>query len=109
MTATRTQTAWPPNIIARYLTVAGSSLGREDLAVEVSTRYSDFTPPEPIATSASCTGCPAATEVGHWFGSGSHVDGTYMEDRDPQRAAAQAREWAQAHAEKCRAMPNPTA
>jgi hypothetical protein len=109
MTATRTQTAWPQNVIARYLTVAGSSLGREDLAVEVVTRYNAFTPPEPIATSVSCTGCPASEEISHWLESYSHFKGAYEEEHDQERANAQAREWAQAHAEKCRAMPNPTA
>ncbi|MFF8829139.1 hypothetical protein [Streptomyces sp. NPDC015131] len=98
----KTQTTWPEGVLARYLTVGGAT-------VDVTTRYNAFTPPKPIATLASCTGCPASEEVGHWFGSGAHFNGTFREEHDRERADSQAREWAQSHAETCRAMPRPEA
>ncbi|WP_098007872.1 hypothetical protein [Streptomyces sp. sk226] len=96
-----TQTAWPENVIARYLTVAGSSLGRDDLAVDLTHRLTEHNPPKPFATLASCAGCPATEEVSHYrtnWGS---------EEHDPEAADADARIWAQSHAETCRAISKP--
>ncbi|MEV6102639.1 hypothetical protein [Nocardia sp. NPDC051981] len=106
MTA-QTTAAWPTNVFARYLTVAGSSLGRDDLAVDLTHRLTIHNPPEPFATLATCTGCQATEEASHWR---SHYPfaGALEEKHEPEAADKRAREWAQAHAEKCRAMPKPT-
>lgn len=68
-------------------------------------------PPDPIliATRATCTGCPETKEVSHYrtyYSSGGWLD-TAVEEHEPDAAEAQARTWAQEHAERCRAMPRP--
>ncbi len=95
-----TETAWPKGVIARYITVGGAT-------VDLTYRMTVSNPPEPFATLATCGGCPASEEFNHWFGSGSHFNDTYKEEQDQERANKAAREWAQSHAEKCRAMPRP--
>lgn len=94
---------WPEGVIARYLTVAGATV---DLT------HGDRTYPTPDGigetrnhTLAACTGCPAAEEFSHW----RVVKRMTFDDkvRDPEAADRDAREWAQAHAEKCLAMPRP--
>ncbi|MFE1192899.1 hypothetical protein ACFW6E_08875 [Streptomyces olivaceoviridis] len=94
-----TPAPWPNGVIARYLTVAGAHV---DLTHKLTL------PPEsePFATLATCTGCPATKEVGHWTASHSYADGV-KEERDEERADSLARDWAQRHAETCRAMPRP--
>lgn len=82
-------TAWPDGVIARYLTAGGAT-------VDI-TRTNEI---EDQHTS-TCLGC-------------GHTDKTY----DPARyhllderaawAEARARDHAQEHAEKCRAIPRPT-
>jgi hypothetical protein len=96
------ETTWPKGVIARYLTVGTAT-------VDVTHRLNFLSPPEPFATAAACSGCPDSEEFSHWFGSGSEWDGTFKEERHVERADEQARDWAQAHAETCRAMPHPTA
>ncbi|MHB9857644.1 hypothetical protein [Streptomyces sp. YIM S03343] len=97
------QQPWGPNTIARYLTVAGATV---DLTHQLGGRLSQ---PEPVATLATCTGCPDSQQYSHWFGSGSEADGTYTEAPDEARATRQARIWAQDHAATCRALPKPEA
>jgi GMP synthase-like glutamine amidotransferase len=92
--------AWPEGVVARYATVGGAH-------VNMTHRLTVHNPPEPFATLAACTGCPASEEVNHyrlvWGLTAQH------EEHHPEAADRDAREWAQAHAEKCRALPRPTA
>lgn len=92
-------TAWPEGVVARYLTVGGAT-------VDLTVRHT--LPPKPIAvaTRATCTGCPASTDEGH-YRTHYHGDFSSTEEHDPDGATARAREWAQEHAETCRAMPTP--
>ncbi|MFD6360176.1 hypothetical protein ACFWFX_10015 [Streptomyces roseolus] len=92
--------AWPEGVIARYLTVGGAT-------VDMTHQYNVLTPPEAYATLASCTGCPATSEHSHY----RMVWGmtAQREEHHPGAADRDALVWAQAHAEKCRAMPRPTA
>ncbi|MGQ4733443.1 hypothetical protein ACUN3E_38015 [Streptomyces sp. Ju416(a)] len=95
-----TQTAWPENVIARYLTVAGSSLGRNDIAVDIThdTLTADDT--KPNVTYAKCSGCSAYNNA-EWASRADRWDnGSTWADSD-------ARTWAQSHAETCRAIPKP--
>ncbi|MGW7597255.1 hypothetical protein [Streptomyces antimycoticus] len=80
-----TQTDWPEGVIARYLTVGGAT-------VDVRPDHDDK------ATQAWCDGC-GRYDTTEWA-TGSYAREIAEED---------ARRWAQAHAEKCRAMPKPTA
>lgn len=96
-------TPWEPGVIARYLTVGGATV---DLAHGNRT----FPTPDGIGetrnhTSAVCTGCPASEEFSHW----RIVKRMTFDDkvRDPEAADSDARDWAQAHASVCRAMPRP--
>ncbi|MFF7308142.1 hypothetical protein [Streptomyces sp. NPDC008137] len=102
-TQTTESAAWPEGVIARYLTVAGSSLAREDLAVDVETQTTlDYG--DPYSTRSTCRVCADGHEWDY---------GLYRNYRDQSaRARAsqdEARAWAQAHAESCRALPRPTA
>ncbi|MYR36338.1 hypothetical protein GTX14_04620 [Streptomyces sp. SID4944] len=97
-----TQTAWPENVIARYLTAGGAT-------VDLTHRLTVHNPPEPFATLATCTGCPVTEERGHYrtyYPSGGFL-GDAVEEHEPEAADAQARAWAQSHAETCRAIPKP--
>jgi hypothetical protein len=89
---------WPDEVIARYLTVGGATVDLTHLA-------NTLTPPETYATRAECTGCPASSEHDHhrmvWGRTAQH------EEHRPEAADNDARTWAQAHAEHCRAMPRP--
>lgn len=94
------ETVWPEGVIARYLTVGGAT-------VDLTYQLNVLTPPEPFATLATCNACTAASEHNHHrmvWGLASQY-----EEHHPEAADRDAREWAQAHAEKCRAMPMPTA
>ncbi|HEY9410773.1 MAG TPA: hypothetical protein VIP77_14430 [Jiangellaceae bacterium] len=102
MTAT---TDWPNGVIARYLTTTGATV---DLTHDNRT----YPTPDGIGenrnhTTAACSGCPAVEEFSHW----RIVKRMTFDDKvfDPEAADRDARDWAQAHAEKCRAMPRPTA
>lgn len=95
-------TTWPEGVIARYVSVGGATVDLTEL-------HTLPPHPEPYATAASCTGCPATKEVGHYrtyYQSGGFLDGA-TEEHEPDQATAQARAWAQTHAEKCRALPKP--
>ncbi|MFI8279771.1 hypothetical protein ACIGBH_33705 [Streptomyces sp. NPDC085929] len=93
--------AWPEGVFARYLTVGGAT-------VDLTSRLNVMTPPEPFATLAACSGCPAAQEFSHWRLMWQ-LEGGQDEEHHPAAADKDARAWAQAHAETCRAMPKPTA
>ncbi|WP_030506326.1 hypothetical protein [Microbispora rosea] len=93
MTSTQS-TTWPEGVIARYLTVGGAAV--------------DVTEDEPgVCTVANCGGCPKYRCIDWTRSTGAHFDGSYREYQDRESAEQQAREWAQSHAEKCRAMPKP--
>jgi hypothetical protein len=91
---------WPAGAIARYLTVGGAH-------VDLTHKFTVTTPPEAYATLAACTGCPDSQEFSHhrlvWGLTAQH------EARRPKAADREARAWAQAHAERCRALPRPEA
>ncbi|TFI30131.1 hypothetical protein [Streptomyces sp. 4R-3d] len=91
-----TQTVWPEGVFARYATVGGSTV---DL-------HNDTEVKERSATVASCAGCTETESVkwARWIRPGTQ--GYTIQSRDKGESGA--REWAQAHAEKCRAMPRPT-
>ena len=94
---------WEPGIVARYLTVGGAT-------VDITHGNRTYPTPDGIGetrnhTGAACTGCPAAEEFSHW----RVVKRMTFDDkvRDPEAADSEARDWAQAHAEKCRTLPRP--
>ncbi|MFE7106613.1 hypothetical protein ACFU98_35235 [Streptomyces sp. NPDC057575] len=98
-------TTWPEGVIARYLAVGGATV---DLAHGA--RYyptADGIGETRNHTSATCVACPATAEFSHW----RVVKRMTFDDKvhDPNAADEAARAWAQEHAEKCRAMPKPTA
>ncbi|MFI8191394.1 hypothetical protein ACIF8T_21665 [Streptomyces sp. NPDC085946] len=89
-----------PRTIARYLTVAGSSLAREDLAVDIV--YTSSTG----WITATCAGCGASERTDP----GGYVYDTPEEEQARvDKALPHARPWAQSHAGTCRALPGPTA
>ncbi|MEU2996874.1 hypothetical protein ABZ684_04755 [Streptomyces sp. NPDC006995] len=105
-----TKTAWPENVIARYLTVAGSSLGRDDIAVDIAERPGYYGIAFPTEHFIACHGCgDTRTEDWGWdahhdeFGNGPQPDF----DATGESALPAARKWAQEHAETCRAIPKP--
>lgn len=76
-------TTWPENLIARYLTVAGQALNDWSITVDVT---NDGRP------DARCAGCPATFAEDSPYISGS---------------LAIAHHWAQEHANKCSGLPKP--
>ncbi|HEY6114860.1 MAG TPA: hypothetical protein VI172_02780 [Candidatus Dormibacteraeota bacterium] len=99
------QQPWEPGIIARYLTVAGATV---DLTHgDRHTPTDDGIGETRNHTTATCTGCTATEEFSHW----RVVKRMTFNDktRDPEAADRDARQWAQAHAETCRALPRPEA
>ncbi|MFJ5680264.1 hypothetical protein [Streptomyces sp. NPDC093097] len=101
MTATET---WPEGVIIRFLTVAGEALRDPNLTVDMS--LADHTR---FAT-AACNGCGTThTPVDY---EAYYLDCEYSPEAAAERALASARvdaaKWAQAHAEKCRAIPRPS-
>ncbi|MBV9026058.1 MAG: hypothetical protein JO362_20245 [Streptomycetaceae bacterium] len=88
------ETPWPDGVIARYLTAGGATVD-----IQHNRRYYDET--ALLDAVARCIGC-GLTEG--------------FDDGDPRDLSASgiltmnvaaARAWAQAHAEKCRALPMP--
>lgn len=77
---------WPEGVIARYLTVGGNT-------VDLTETDRDEHGGGVYVTYANCNGCPA-TWSAHW-------------ENGHELAIAQVRDWAQSHAETCRAMPRP--
>lgn len=74
---------WEPGVIARYLTLAGQALVDPSITVDLGKDNSthDIT--------GTCRGCGTTFDDSHYIG--RDLDG--------------GRQWAQAHAEKCRALP----
>ena len=98
---TTQSTEWPEGVIARYLTVGGAlvDLTRSiDPADEKASRW-DW-------TRATCSGCGAFD--GEDWNTRPYTQLITVPQAE-QRATRVASEWAQAHAEKCRALPRPTA
>ena len=90
---------WPEGVIARYLTVGGATVDlmrTNDPAAESATPWD--------ATRAHCAGC-GTREAESW---GTRPHGTLISITGAERFATRAvRNWAQEHAEQCRAMPRP--
>lgn len=102
------QTAWPENVIARYLTFAGSSLGRDDIAVDITCTQTERKKGRngevvgDITLVAHCSGCADRD--------GTTYEGLYLDLVEPVLKSSygdHTREWAQEHAETCRAIPKP--
>jgi len=96
--------AGAPQIIARYLTAGGAT-------VDVIERAGYFDQDGFTETHAACSGCPAKHTVEWGWDAWAAEVGQPQENFDEggNRSTPQAREWAQEHAEKCRAMPKPEA
>ncbi|MEY9995861.1 hypothetical protein ABIE67_007893 [Streptomyces sp. V4I8] len=79
--------AWPEGVIARYLTDAGKALADPRITVDLrqDSDTSDIT--------GTCRGCEATFAESNYIG----------------RCLSTGKHWAQEHAEKCRALPRPTA
>ncbi|WP_438490720.1 hypothetical protein [Streptomyces sp. S186] len=98
-----TQIAWPEGVIARFLTVAGEALRDPALTVDIS-----LAGRRGFAT-AACSGCETIhTPINY---EGYYLDCEYAPEEALQKALDSARadasKWAQRHAEKCRALPQP--
>lgn len=89
-----TETVWPEGLIARYLTVGGATIN-----ISHDTLYLSDT--EPSVTIAQCGGCDARHNE-EW---GQYA---YRYNSGSRAADEEVGKWAQAHAEKCRAMPRPS-
>lgn len=92
-------TAWPEGVIARYLTAGGAT-------VDITTQPGqDAT----TATAATCTGCGEAKVVDWTRQAWSSYASRFIKEPDEggEHATPKVRGWAQAHADKCRAMPKP--
>nr|WSW60386.1 hypothetical protein OG513_18370 [Streptomyces sp. NBC_00998] len=106
------QTTWPEDVIARYLNVGGATV---DIATTIAAAGFNNVPHADggirmvdtvnVTFTATCTGCSRAHDATHlkiWRR-------IWEEVHAPAGAAAsladRATEWAQAHAETCRAMP----
>lgn len=86
-------TDWPEGVIARYLTIAGAT-------VDIDHDTLHLTDTEPNVTGAFCTGC-GTYENFNWSPRSDRLsNGSTCANGD-------AREWAQKHAESCRAMLKP--
>lgn len=96
--ATTTQTAWPEGVLARYLTVAGTA----DPAAYVEITHTSRSG----YVIATCNGCGQVEDTETH---GRLDDPPELQAERVEEALPESREWAQAHAEKCRAMPRPTA
>ncbi|KQX27527.1 hypothetical protein ASD97_24820 [Streptomyces sp. Root63] len=92
------QTAWPENVIARYLTIGGATVDLTHVAITEDTK----------ATRSTCTGC-LTTERSHWRNQYPSSTGGYVDFQDRDKGDRNAREWAQSHADTCRALPMPSA
>lgn len=92
-------TRWPKGVIARYLTVGGATV---DITPILSRRLGD----PPYELKVACTGCPGSKTIGTYR---TEYDRARYgrEVHDPEGAERDARQWAQSHADICRAMPKP--
>lgn len=94
-----------PRVLARYLTLAGQGLGREDIAVTV-TEMGPRDSERALSTVAACSGCKKA-ETAHWdlYPCGRGDDEPMAVDMAAERAEREARLWAGEHATSCREIP----
>ncbi|MEU1273019.1 hypothetical protein [Streptomyces sp. NPDC005799] len=83
---------WPEDCIARYLTPAGEHV---DITYVSRAGY----------LLSTCTGCGNVDDTDTY---GLLSDPPEKEDARIEKALPEAREQAQAHAERCRALPRPT-
>ncbi|MGO1900559.1 MAG: hypothetical protein ACTH0H_05710 [Brachybacterium sp.] len=96
-------TTWPEGVIARYLTAVGGF-------VDLTERSGYYAVTHATETVVECHGCEQSHSV-DWgfdfmaFEFNSPQPDTF--DKTGQAAIPEARSWAQAHAEKCRALPKP--
>lgn len=89
------ETAWPAGVIARYLTKAAEILG-DDITVDVAETEQGY--------QARCRGCQYTS-----FDYTSEYALRVVDERAYARPTdLLAGDWAQSHAEKCRAMPRPS-
>ncbi|MEU2606850.1 hypothetical protein [Streptomyces albus] len=88
-----TQTTWPEGVIARYLTVAGVVAPNATVDVETLTTVGG----DAYSTRGTCAGCGAV----------DYFDYSLYRAAREWESQSDARAWAQAHAERCRALPRP--
>jgi len=95
-------TAWPEGVIARYLTVGGAT-------VDVSEKPTYYDSTDRTSSVAVCTGCDKREVIDWTKDVWSHSLGYFAEETDEggRITTPKVLEWAQSHAEKCRAMPRP--
>ncbi|GHB55619.1 hypothetical protein GCM10010331_49320 [Streptomyces xanthochromogenes] len=106
---TASQTAWPEGVIARYVTVAGAVDDRTTVDLSVVSephRFPNGAQEDRPLTQVVCAGCASDATFSH-YGLHRGSFGAEWQVRDPQTADEAAHAWAQAHAEKCRAMARP--
>ncbi|MET8050554.1 hypothetical protein ABZU75_23445 [Streptosporangium sp. NPDC005286] len=103
--SSETATEWPAGVLARYLTVGGATVDiREVCGYHPSSGHT-----APTTTVATCTGC-GKREARDWtqqiwcYSTDRLVEET---DEGGKYTTPKVRDWAQSHAEKCRAMPKP--
>ncbi|MCE7081189.1 hypothetical protein [Streptomyces sp. ST2-7A] len=103
MQTTPTATAWPTGVIARYLTTGGTT-------VDITERSGHYGVKHPTEHLATCHGC-GETHTEDWGWDAQHdAFGTGPQpDFDPtgESHLPAAKQWTQAHAERCRALPRP--
>ncbi|KOU50560.1 hypothetical protein ADK55_18635 [Streptomyces sp. WM4235] len=109
---------WAPEVIARYLTVGGATVDITEKAIErtegetgygpIGNGYSGYRQPTElvdITLTALCSGCTATDE--HEFTDlYAYARKGFLDELKPWQSP---KTWAQSHAEKCRALPRPTA
>ena len=89
---------WPEGVIARYLTDAGKALVDPTVTVDIHRSSSGGS-----ALRVTCRACPwEVTALGP-------LGSCFTDEYKAKAAADDAHARAQAHAEKCRAMPKPEA
>ncbi|MFF8100132.1 hypothetical protein ACF07S_10210 [Streptomyces sp. NPDC016640] len=99
---TAESTVWPEGVIARYVTVAGATADIKAIGIDRQTSVGTITD---ITITAYCQGC-RQKDVSTYLGMDTSTLG---DDFFTSSLCDDARKWAQSHAEKCRAMPRPTA
>ena len=102
-------TTWPEGVIARYLTVAGKALADPAATVDIAAigidRQTSIGTVTDITITTYCQGCRQKNVSTHLGMDASTLGDDFLASSlcdDP-------REWAQAHAEKCSALPRPAA
>lgn len=112
------ETTWPEGVIARYLTLGGASVDIAEKVIErtegetgygpIGDGYSGYRQPielVDITLIATCSGCVATNEQ-EFTGIYAFARKGFLDELKPWQSP---KNWAQSHAETCRAMPRPTA